>query len=91
MMSVLEFRQIVESAFLPLKCICTVAPDDSITIQIREPSSDDVMMTLAGLKRSELSSSRGISKLVLGIRQDLAALRSDVPRRHDSKVGSGKT
>lgn len=75
MMSVLELRRIVESAFSPLKCLCSVGPDNSVTIQIREPSSDDVLMTIAGLKRFELNSSRAISQLVLQVRQDLEVLR----------------
>lgn len=75
MMSPLEFRQIVESAFLPMKCTCSVAPDDSVTIQIRDPATEAVLLNVAGLKRSELGSSRAISKIVLQIRQDLAVLQ----------------
>lgn len=75
MMPALEFRQIVESAFLPMKCICTVAPDDSVVIQLRDPSTDDLLITLAGLKRSDLSSSRAISKLVIQVRQDVVMLQ----------------
>ncbi|KIQ03542.1 MULTISPECIES: DUF1652 domain-containing protein [Pseudomonas] len=79
MMSPLEFRQIVESAFLPMKCTCSVAPDDSVTIQIRDPATEAVLLNVAGLKRSELGSSRAISKIVLQIRQDLAALQMASP------------
>ncbi|WP_319802002.1 DUF1652 domain-containing protein [Pseudomonas sp. BIGb0408] len=78
-MSPLEFRQIVESAFLPMKCTCSVAPDDSVTIQIRDPATEAVLLNVAGLKRSELGSSRAISKIVLQIRQDLAALQMASP------------
>lgn len=87
MMSALEFRQIVESAFLPHRCVCSVGPDDSVTIQIRDPSTDDVLINIAGIKRSDLSSSRAISKLVLQVRQDLAALQNPLPTDQKPNFG----
>jgi len=73
MMSILEQRQIIESAFLPLNCRCTIEADDSMTLEIRAPQNDQVLLRAAGIQRGELSSSRAISQLVLRLRQQLTS------------------
>jgi len=81
MMSILEQRQIIESAFLPLNCRCTVEADDSMTLEIRAPRNDQVLMRVEGIQRGELSSSRSISQLVLRLRQQLVAHETQSPTR----------
>ncbi|TBU97561.1 DUF1652 domain-containing protein [Phytopseudomonas dryadis] len=76
MMSVLEQRRIVECAFLPLVCHCTIDSSESVTIQVRDPVTAQVYLNVTGISRSELSSSRQISALVLQLRQDLRTLNS---------------
>ncbi|WP_257027059.1 DUF1652 domain-containing protein [Phytopseudomonas flavescens] len=70
-MSILEQRQIIESAFLPLHCHCKIDANDSVTIEIKDSHSGQVQLIVAGLKRSNLDSSRSISQLVLEVRQHL--------------------
>ena len=80
MLSDLEQRQIVEAAFLPLRCRCTISADGSAMLQIFNPDSDEVRMTVVGIDRTELDNSRGILKLVLQIREDMRVL-DEQPRR----------
>jgi len=81
MMSILEQRQIMESAFLPLNCRCTIEADDTMTLEIRAPEDDQVLLCVSGIQRSELSSSRSISQLVLRLRQQLATPELQVAAR----------
>lgn len=82
MMSILEQRQIIESAFLPLNCRCLVEADDTLTLQIRAAGGDQMLLGVKGIQRSELSSSRSISQLVLRLRQQVTVQESThVPSR----------
>lgn len=81
MMSVLEQRRIVECAFLPLACSCTIDSNESVTIQIRDPVTYQVYLNVTGISRAELSTSRQISQLVMQLRQDLRTLNSGEDRR----------
>lgn len=71
MMSILEQRQIVESAFLPLDCRCTIEAGDTVVIQIRAAEDGRALLSVTGIDRAELSSSRSISQLVLRLRHRL--------------------
>ncbi|MEQ9724577.1 MULTISPECIES: DUF1652 domain-containing protein [unclassified Pseudomonas] len=86
MMSILEQRQIVESAFLPFNCRCTVEADGTLTLEIRAPQSDHVLLRADGIQRGELASSRSISQLVLRLRQQLTTREAERPARQ--QVGS---
>lgn len=70
-LSTLELRSIVEGAFLPLSCTCTIAPDRSMTIQITEPATGRVDLLVTGIDLRRLDSSRAINDLVAGLREDL--------------------
>lgn len=76
MMSVLEQRHIVECAFLPLACSCSIDANESVTIQIRDPVTAQVYLNVTGISRAELSTSRQIAQLVMQLRQDLRTLNS---------------
>lgn len=71
MISVLELRRIVETAFLPRICRCSVSQDDSLMVQISEPATGEVLLKVAGVPRSSLSTSRDLSRFVLQLRQEL--------------------
>lgn len=74
-LSTLELRSIVESAFLPLRCTCSISQDDSLTVQINDPRSDQVELLVSGISLSRLDTTRGISELVAELRHDLAQTR----------------
>lgn len=86
MMSILEQRQIIESAFLPLNCRCTIEADDCMTLEMRAREDDRVLLRVEGIQRSELSSSRSISQLVLRVRQQLATHEVESPARQMSAM-----
>ncbi|MDB6144229.1 MAG: Protein of uncharacterized function [Pseudomonas sp.] len=71
-LSTLELRGIIERAFLPLRCTCTVAPDYSLTVQIADPQSDRVDLFVTGISLDRLNTSRDICDLVAELRYDLA-------------------
>ncbi|WP_242675188.1 DUF1652 domain-containing protein [Phytopseudomonas dryadis] len=75
MMSVLEQRRIIETAFLPLNCRCSVCHDDSMVIEISDPLTREVLIKVTGIARSRLASSRDISRFVLQLRHDLRAAK----------------
>lgn len=81
MMSILEQRQIVESAFLPFSCRCTIETDGILTLEIRSPQSDQILLRADGIQRGELASSRSISQLVLRLRQQLITRETERPVR----------
>ncbi|MEB0040043.1 MULTISPECIES: DUF1652 domain-containing protein [unclassified Pseudomonas] len=71
-LSTLELRGIIERAFLPLRCTCTVAPDYSMTVQISDYHSERVDLCVTGISLNRLNTSRDISDLVAELRYDLA-------------------
>jgi hypothetical protein len=74
-LSTLELRSIIERAFLPMRCTCTVAPDSSMTVQITDPESERVELFVTGLSLDRLNTSRDIAELVAELRYDLAHTR----------------
>lgn len=79
-LSTLELRSIVEGAFLPLRCTCSVSQDESLTVQINDPSSDYVELLVTGISLNRLNTSRDISELVAELRHDLANTRPQYGR-----------
>ncbi|WAH56728.1 DUF1652 domain-containing protein [Pseudomonas silvicola] len=71
MLSTLELRNIIESGFLPLRCQCTVAQDQSLTIKVFDQAREGSDFTFTGIKPQQLNSSRAISNLIAGLRADL--------------------
>ncbi|MGY4495966.1 DUF1652 domain-containing protein [Pseudomonas sp. TE3610] len=75
----LELRNIIECAFLPARCTCTVAPDQSLTVQVTDPVTGHVELMVTGISTDRLSSSRAISNLIAELRYDLAHNRHTFP------------
>ncbi|EGH74634.1 DUF1652 domain-containing protein [Pseudomonas syringae] len=82
MISSLELRHIIETAFLPMKCVCTIVPDGSMFIQIFDQSTNKEELTVAGIDPSGLGSSRAIASLVTELKEDMRR-RSLAPERQD--------
>lgn len=76
MLSTLELRHIIETAFLPTKCICSVRAG-SLMIQLVDPITQQELLTVAGVDLKSLRSSRAIARLVAEIKEELR-LRGDV-------------
>ena len=85
MLSTLELRNIIESSFLPTRCQCTLAADRSLTVRVFDRSCERVDLLVTGINADQLTSSRAISNLIVGLRNDLADQRQvRVGRRQDS-------
>ncbi len=74
-LSTLELRSIIEGAFLPLRCTCSVSPDSSMTVQITDPHPERVELFVTGISLERLNTTRDISELVAELRYDLAHTR----------------
>ncbi|WP_328284782.1 DUF1652 domain-containing protein [Pseudomonas huanghezhanensis] len=70
MISSLELRHIIESSFLPLKCICTVNGVGTMTIQLINPSTNRVDLTAPGIPIATLVTMRSVSDLVAQVREE---------------------
>jgi hypothetical protein len=70
MLSSLELRHIIESSFLPQKCICTVNTVGTMTIQLVNPSTDEVGLTVPGIPISSLTTMRAVSDLVAQVKEE---------------------
>lgn len=71
MISNLELRHIIETAFLPMRCVCTNGPDGSLMIQIFDQVTNREELTVAGIDSSQLVSSRAIAALVMDLKEEL--------------------
>ena len=76
MLSTLELRHIIETAFLPTKCMCSVRAG-SLMIQLVDPITQQELLTVAGVDLKSLGSSRAIARLIAEIKEELR-LRGDV-------------
>ncbi|SDI11511.1 DUF1652 domain-containing protein [Pseudomonas abietaniphila] len=71
MISDLEIKHLLEVAFLPNRCVCNIPPYGSISLQIYDQKSGELLLTLIGIARTEIASSRSIAKLVGEIRHEI--------------------
>ena len=71
MISSQELTHIVEMAFLPKRCACTIDPTGSMTIQIFNQNTDKEELTFAGIDATTLTAGRAIANLVLGLREEI--------------------
>lgn len=72
MISHLELRQIIESGFSPMKCVCNITHDLLMTVSLYEPHKGHPLLEVRNLNASELTTSRAIASLVLCLKDELA-------------------
>lgn len=75
MISTLELRHIIETAFLPTRCVCSVKYG-SLIIQLIDPMTQQELLTIAGVDPKTLGSSRAIARLIAEIKEEVR-LRGD--------------
>jgi hypothetical protein len=73
-LSNLELRGIIESAFLPLRCNCTVM-DDVMTVEVINPATEHVELFEPGIALDQLDTSRALCDLILKLRTKLETTR----------------
>lgn len=69
-LSNLELRSIIESAFLPMRCNCSVV-DDCMSVEIIDPVSQDVKLYSSGISLDHLDTSRALCELITALRSEL--------------------
>jgi hypothetical protein len=69
-LSNLELRSIIESAFLPMCCNCTVI-DDAMTVEVIDPLTQRVELLATGIALDRLDTSRALCELITELRADL--------------------
>jgi hypothetical protein len=70
-LSDLELRSIIESAFLPLRCNCTVSMGSSMTVEVIDPETEHVELFVTGIAIDQLDTSRAICDLISHLRGEL--------------------
>ncbi|WP_296252616.1 DUF1652 domain-containing protein [Pseudomonas sp. UBA4194] len=67
----LELRSIIEHAFLPRHCVCAVNPDQSMSVEIKDPKTGHVDLFVPSISIERLSNTREISNLIAELRHQL--------------------
>ena len=69
-LSNLELRSIIESAFLPMRCNCTVI-NDTMTVEVIDPLTEHVELFASGITLDRLDTSRALCELISELRAEL--------------------
>lgn len=72
-------RQLIEASLVPYICKCTVTPGGVVSIRVRDPKTEAVLLDLTGISGSQLMSWNAISALVAGLHSDLEKLKEGGP------------
>jgi hypothetical protein len=87
-LSSLELRNIIERAFLPLRCQCDCSEDGTFFVQISDPGTGLVALTQRGIAPERLASSRAISQLIGELRGQLHSSAEPLPvARRQARLG----
>jgi hypothetical protein len=70
-LSDLELRSIIESAFLPMRCNCTVSATKTMSVEIVDPTTEHVELFVSGIVLDKLDTSRAICTLISRLRFEL--------------------
>ncbi|MFJ7886142.1 DUF1652 domain-containing protein [Pseudomonas sp. NPDC096917] len=83
MLSTLELRHVIESAFLPTRCCCRVESLGYLQIEIYDSESGSRKLLVTGISQSELVGNQEITKLIEEVRAELHVTRQ---MRFDASV-----
>ncbi|KPY06313.1 Uncharacterized protein ALO57_00153 [Pseudomonas coronafaciens pv. oryzae] len=83
MNSPMDLSPCIEAAFLPNKCVCMIAPDALMMIQVFDTNTEVKAYTVAGIDTAALVTIRDIVGLVLEVKGEmrLRMLASDRQQR----------
>ena len=82
-LSNLELRNIIESAFLPWCCNCSIV-DDLMTVEIIDPHTKRIELFKSRISLDRLDTSRSLCDLILELRAELNSPR----HLHDHALAS---
>ncbi len=66
-----ELKAQLEAAFLPWQCRCTIAHQEGMVMQIRDPANDAVVLQVLGRPLASLRSAGELQRFILQLRQAL--------------------
>jgi hypothetical protein len=73
-LSSLELRGIIESAFLPLRCNCTVM-EDVMTMEVIDPATERVELVASNIALDTLDNSHALCVLIRELQAELEKTR----------------
>lgn len=73
-LSNLELRSIIEGAFLPLRCNCTVL-EDVMTVEVIDPVTEHVELFASNIALDSLDNSHALCVLIRDLQADLESAR----------------
>ncbi|MBD8709594.1 DUF1652 domain-containing protein [Pseudomonas sp. CFBP 13711] len=73
-LSNLELRSIIESAFLPLRCNCTVL-EDVMTVEVIDPVTEHVELFASNIALDSLDNSHALCVLIRDLQAELESAR----------------
>lgn len=71
MTSSLELKYILEKAFLPTRCVCKAYVGGTLVIQLFDPVTQHVSLTVTGIIAENLTSSQAIAQLIADIKDEI--------------------
>ncbi|AYL16399.1 DUF1652 domain-containing protein [Pseudomonas syringae pv. actinidiae] len=81
MNSPMDLSPCIEAAFLPMKCVCVISSDASMTIQVFDTSTEMEAYTVAGIDTAALVTIRDIVGLVLEVKGEMRLRRLAADRQ----------
>jgi hypothetical protein len=78
MISRLELESVIESGFLPLKCICLTDKEGAMTISLYHPQRGHAAFVAQGLQTEGLNSKSAVVNFVSALREELSQSGFDV-------------
>lgn len=81
MLSHLEMRHVMEVAFRPLMCKCTITPDGFMTVELKAPDTELEVLTLTGISTVKLRGGRAIAALVGEIKDQVKRAQDGLKMR----------
>lgn len=85
MISSHDLRHIVESAFYPMKCVCTISPGDTMTVQIIDEQLGDEEFTVTGIDTGPMTSMRPIVEFIHELKEEMKLRQAAAPNLKDRR------
>lgn len=85
MMSVQQQRQLIEASFVPYVCKCIISPQGVISIEVRDPKTETLLLSLDGILSSDLMDWGAISAFVEGLQRDVEKLKHSASQGIDAQ------
>lgn len=86
MFSHADLRHMLEKAFLPTLCECTITVDGVMTLALLNPESHAQEMEVAGIRIAEIQNGRALAELVREVKRE-SLLRKTCGQNQSKRAG----